>query len=91
MLLTNCLPDLTILKKITDIILKILLDIVRVSLPATFYKRYINAFLNPKKGFSLFVTKIANRTDSNSNCNFNNILRGRFDTIFRSIRYSVKF
>ena len=40
--------------------------------------------LNPKEGggtFTLFVTKIAFRTDSNSNCNFINIRCGRFDTI----------
>ena len=41
--------------------------------------------------FTLFVTKIAIGTDSNSNCKFINIRCRRFETILRSIRYSVKF
>ena len=41
--------------------------------------------------FTLFVTKVANRTDWNSNCKFIKIRCGHFDTILRSIRYLVKF
>jgi hypothetical protein len=47
--------------------------------------------LSPSSTFTLFLTKVANRTDSNSNSKFINIRCGHFDTILRSIRYSVKF
>ena len=48
-------------------------------------KRGRGAHCAPPSTFMLFVTKIANRTDSNSNCKFINIRCGRFDTIFRAI------
>ena len=54
-------------------------------------KRVGGAHSAPPSTFTLFVTKITNRTDSNSNCKFINIRCGRFDTILRSIWYSVKF
>ena len=47
--------------------------------------------LTLKSTFTLFVTQIANWTGSNSNCKFINICCSRFDTILRSILYSVKF
>ena len=51
----------------------------------------VGAHSGPPSMFTLLMTKIANWTDSNSNCKFINIRCGRFDTILRSIQYSVKF
>ena len=68
------------------------IDIDRILISGNYHIAQ-SAYFNPKEGstFTLFMTKIDNRTDSNSNFKFINICCGRFDTILRSIRYLVKF